>query len=97
MSWRLAPSHLRLLRKSWALLSAIRRASNLFEKASSDCAPLAVCRAIDCTVVKVFFTRWFSSSIRTLCCSSARFWWEMSTSMLTAPVILPDPSRNGVG
>ena len=64
-------------------LSAISRPSNASRKASGESVPCAVWLASDCTVASVFFTRWFSSSTKSFCRSSASLRSVMSCTTRT--------------
>jgi hypothetical protein len=95
MSARSAPSQWLRVSRSWVCDRAISRDWKLSAKVRGSSCERAVCMAIDWTVARVFFTRWFSSSI-------ISFWrWAARTVAVTSwpwtkmPAIWPSASRIG--
>jgi hypothetical protein len=73
-------------------LSASSRASKAARTSSLTPLPRIVWFASACTVARVFLTRWLSSFISPIWRDSASLRSEMSTSMFTAPTIVPEAS-----
>ena len=92
-----APSQLSRVSTSWARASASSRASKAARaaSASSPSSPRRDCMAIDWTVARVFFTRWFSSLMSRRRCSSARLASVTSTLHPVKPRKVPWSSRRG--
>src|SRR4051794_13433464 len=69
------------VRRFWVAESASRRSMNFCPNSLSEGALRRVCEASDCTVVSVFFTRWFSSCRRKRWRSSGSLRAAMSRRM----------------